>query len=177
VGGLQPIYSVLSLQTANASRRDKVDALPVRPEEPWTLNFFLRCDSVPGDHILLGGWGCSEDNLAASGMGRYFVNFNDGLAFWLADQDIKTNVKVEPHRWQMLTATYDGKTVTLYKDGEKIADGRPTLASDEPVTGLGIVDPWGSGNKFDGEIRNFAIWKSAFVPEAVKALQRTAPAN
>jgi alpha-mannosidase len=178
VAGLQPIYSVSSLQTANDSRQDKVDGLPVRPDEPWTLNFFLHCDTAPRDHILLGGWGCAEDSSAAPGMGRYFVNFEDGLAFWLADEDIKTNVKLEPHRWQMLTATYDGKTVTLYKDDKKIGEGQPALAPDAAVTGLGIVDPWGNGNKFDGEIRNFQIWKSALTPQVLKAIrQAESPAN
>lgn len=172
VGGLQPIYSVPSLHTAKDSRRDKVDDLPVRPSEPWTLNFFLRSDSAPKDHILLGGWGCAEDGSAAPGMGRYFVNFDDGLAFWLADEDIKTKVKLEPHQWQMLTATYDGKTVTLYKDGKKIGDGQPALAPDDAVTGLGIVDPWGKSNKFDGEIRNFTIWKSALTPGVLNGIRQ-----
>jgi alpha-mannosidase len=178
VGGIQPMYSVPSLQTAKDSRRDKVDDLPVRPGEPWTLNFFLRSDSAPRDHIILGGWGCAEDGRAKPGMGRYFVNFDDGVAFWLADEDIKTNVKLEPHQWQMLSATYDGKTVTLYKDGKKIGEGQPTLAPDDAVTGLGIVDPWGNSNKFDGEIRNFQIWKSALTPEVLNTVrQAELPAN
>ena len=127
--------------------------------------------------VLLGGFGRADDHTAKPGTGRYFVNFADGLAFWLAGEDIKTHVKVEPRRWQMLTATYDGMTVTLYKDGNRIAAAPRTLPADTAVVGLGIVDPWERGNKLDGEIRDFNIWTSALAPGAVKALQRTGPPN
>ncbi len=157
VEGLQPFYSIPSFQTASEFRRDNVEGLPVAPNDPWTLNFFLRSSGIPRDHIMLGGWGCASDGDASAGMGRYFVNFEDGIAFWLANEDVMTKVKLEPNRWQMLTATFDGKTVTLYKDAEKIGEGERVLARDTPVTGVGIVDAWGGGNKFSGEIRNFTI--------------------
>ncbi len=51
------------------------------------------------------------------------------------------------------------------------------MANDTALTGLGIVDAWGGGNKFDGEIRNFTIWKSALSATTVKALQSTGPSN
>ncbi len=173
--GLLPVYSVPSLRTPQESRSEEVAGLPTRPGEPWTLSFFLRCDNVPGSHTLLGGFGAAEDRSAATGAGRYFVNFDDGLAFWLANADLNTRVKVDPKRWQMLTATYDGQTVTLYKDGSRIASAQRTLAPDVARVGLGIGDPWERGNRFAGEIRDFKIWKSTLPPEAVKALQLTGP--
>ena len=177
VDGLLPVYAVTSLHSPQQSRFEENAKLPTRPGQPWTINFFLRCDKAPPNYVLLSGFGGADDHTAKPGTGRYFVNFEDGLAFWLAGEDIKTHVKVEPQRWQMLTASYDGKMVILYKDGNQIATAERTLPADIAVAGLGIVDPWERGNKFEGEIRDFNIWTSALAPDAVKALQRTGPPN
>ena len=172
-----PVYAVPSLRSPQASRFDANAKLPVDPGHPWTLNFFLRCDHPPMGFTLLGGFGNADNRTAKPGTGRYFVNFEDGLAFWLADEDLTTHVKLDLQRWQMLTATYDGKTLTLYKDGTQIAAGQRTLPADAAFAGLGLVDPWEHGIKFDGEIRDFKIWTSALNQEALKALQRSGPAN
>ena len=177
VDGLLPVYVVPSLRSPQESRFEETAGLPTRPGQPWTLNFFLRCGHAPANYVLLGGFGGADDHVARPGTGRYFANFEDGLAFWLANDDIKTHVKIEPQRWQMLTASYDGKTVTLYKDGDQIAAAPRTLPADVAVAGLGLVDPWERGNRFEGEIRDFKIWTSALIPEAVKALRQTVPKN
>ena len=177
VDGLLPVYTVSSLRSPQASRADEDAHLPVQPGQPWTLNFFLRCDRLPPSYVLLGGFGSAEDRGAKRGTGRYFVNYEDGLGFWLANEDLKTHVKLDPQRWQMLTATYDGATVTLYKDGVKIAAEQRTLSADAAFAGLGLVDPWGRGNKFDGEIRDFKVWTSALNQEALRALQQSRPAD
>jgi alpha-mannosidase len=177
VEGLQPVYSVTSLHAADESRQDKVDGLPVQPGMPWTLNFFVRCDQTPRELTLLGGWGHANDHDIKPGMGRYFINFKDGLGFWLANEDIKTGVMLDLKKWQMISAVYDSKTVSLYKDGKKIGSGSPALAPDEPVTGLGIVDPWGNGNRFDGDIRKLTIWNSALPLATLKTLQEGGPTD
>ena len=173
VEGLLPVYDVPSLHSPAETRSGKEPGLPTQAGQPWTLNFFLRCDRTPADYVLLGGFGGADDHAAKPGTGRYFVNFENGLGFWLANEDIKTQVKIDPQRWQMLTASYDGKTVTLYKDGNQIASAPRSLPGDTAAAGLGIADPWGRGHQFDGEIRAFKIWSSALDPVAVKALLRT----
>ncbi len=178
VTGLQPVYSLASLDTPRERLFEDDSALPVQPGEPWTLNMFLRCDQPPqGDGVLLGGWGCAQDSASRPGTGRYFIKFTGGIAFWLANEDLRTNVPIDAGRWQMLTATYDGKTITLYKDGGQIASSNSPLAPDDQTVAIGIADPWGRGNKFEGEIRNFQIWRSALGPDAVKALLQTGPGN
>ena len=177
VDGLLPVYTVSSLRSPQASRADEDAKLPVQPGQPWTLNFFLRCDRLPPGYVLLGGFGGAEDRTAKRGTGRYFINYEDGLGFWLANEDLKTHVKLDPQHWQMLTATYDGVTVTLYKDGTKIAAEQRNLPADAAFAGLGLVDPWGRGNKFDGEIRDFKVWTSVLNQEALRALQQSRPAD
>ena len=175
VDGLLPVYSLPSLHSPQESRSDEVAGLPTQPEQPWTLNFFLRCDTAPGTDTLLGGFGVADDHRATTGAGRYFVNFDHGLAFWLANADLSTKVQIEPKRWQMLTASFDGQTVTLYKDGKQIAAGARTLAPDVAKVGVGIPDPWGHNHRFDGEIRDFKIWRSSVTHEWMQALQQSGP--
>ena len=177
VDGLLPVYNLPSLRSPQEARSEEVAGLPTGPEEPWTLNFFLRCDAVPEADTLLGGFGVTDDHRAATGAGRYFVNFEHGLTFWLANADLSTDVKIEPGRWQMLTASFDGKTITLYKDGQKIAAAERTLAPDVAKVGLGIPDPWGHGHRLAGEIREFKIWRSPMTAAWMQALQQSGPRN
>jgi hypothetical protein len=175
VDGLLPVYSVGPLHSPQESVSGPAAGLPTQPGEPWTINFFLRCDKAPPAYVLLGGFGEADDHNARMGMGRYFINFENGIAFWLAQEDLATPVKIDPNRWQMLTATYDGKMVTLYKDGNRIAAAPRSLSPDVAKVGVGIRDPWARGNQFEGEIRDFKIWRSALIPAAVQALQQNGP--
>ena len=175
VAGLLPVCAVAALRSPPGSDSREVAGLPTGPDDPWTLNFFLRCDDAPPGEVVLGGFGTADGGSAATGAGRYFVNFEDGLAFWLANADLKTHVKIEPKRWQMLTATFDGHTVTLYKDGIQIAAAPRTLAPDVAKIGLGIVDPWRHRDRFAGEIREFKVWRSALTKEGIAALRSDTP--
>ena len=175
VAGLLPVCTVPALRSPQESRSEEVAGLPTGPDDPWTLNFFLRCDDVPPNEVVLGGFGTADGGSAATGAGRYFVNFEDGLAFWLANADLKTRIKIEPKRWQMLTASFDGKTVTLYKDGMPVAAAPRTLAPDVAKIGLGIVDPWRHRDRFTGEIRGFKVWRSALTRDGIDALRSDNP--
>ena len=77
----------------------------------------------------------------------------------------------------MLTATYDGKTVTLYKDGNQIAVAPRTLSADLATVGHGASSIPGSaaGNSK----AKSAISRSGRrpLPPAVAALQQAGPSN
>ena len=95
---------------------------------------------------------------------------NDGIA-------IEGRAPLDLGRWQMLTATYDGRTLRLYKDGAPLGEGVIGLSDDEPVVRLMPPDPWEGKRRFAGDVRELTIWRSALPPESLAALLAGAPAD
>ena len=88
------------------------------------------------------GFGADKDN-DAGGTSRFFAVFDGSIHFWSSNRDVETEIAAGSGRWQMLTATYDGKTLTLYKDGDPIGKKDIELSDDsESSVSVGTTDPW-----------------------------------
>lgn len=175
--GLKPLSAVY-VQPANVKgpTEIKVPELPVKSGDVWTLNFFCRPDGKIASKTIIAGFGRADD--IQDGAGRYLANFDRGLHFWSRGQDVDTSTPIEPGRWQMLSATFDGKIVHVYKDGKPVGDGQVDLSDDDPTLRIAPVDPWTYKNTFAGQIRGLAIWNAALPPAMVAALydaQRVQP--
>ncbi len=156
----------------NMSREEKVAGLPVGHADAWTINLFVRTDKQPDNRTIIAGFGSARDE---EGRGRYLSKFANGIHFWSADRDAETNTPLALGSWQMLTATYDGRMLTLYKDAQKIGEERVSLSDDESVAEIAPVDPWDQQRRFAGEIRQFTVWKSALPEAAVRQLRESHP--
>ncbi len=79
----------------------------------------------------------------------------------------------------MLTATFNGKTVSLYKDAELIVKKDMHFDGDNIArVSVGPVDPWEKQNRFAGNVREFTIRRGALTDGDIKALfAKTQPAN
>lgn len=133
-----------------------VDNLPVKARDPWTLNFFCKIDQQPEDRTIIAGFGRATDG--RTGTGRYFTKFPKGLNFWVANRDVMTDVPLDLGKWQMLTATYDGAVMRLYKNGVQIAEEKVELADDQAQVRVMPLDAWEHQRKFMGEVRDLTIW-------------------
>ena len=67
----------------------------------WTFNFWVDRDGPVAPFTLLAGFGDGENN---RGRERYLAVVGDGLRFWGGVVDLPTAVRLDPGRWQMLTA-------------------------------------------------------------------------
>ncbi len=146
----------------------RVNGLPVKAKDSWTLNLFCKPDSTPENLTLIAGFGRDVDG--RNGTGRYFAKFQKGINFWVCDEDVLTDTQLDIGKWQMLTATFDGETIRLYKNGEKIAEEADTLSDDRPAVELLPVDAWEQKRVFPGSVKNLTIWNEAISPVAVKRL-------
>jgi alpha-mannosidase len=146
-----------------------VPGLPVKAGDAWTINMFVKIEKQPENRTLIAGFGKAAQ--AEDGGARYLAKFANGLQFWSHNRDVGSRARLEAGRWQMLTATYDGKVLRMYKDGQKIAEGATELSDDENVVNIAPVDPWEGQRRFQGEIRNISIWNGALGDEAVRALK------
>ncbi|HTQ10818.1 MAG TPA: glycoside hydrolase family 38 C-terminal domain-containing protein [Fimbriimonadaceae bacterium] len=146
----------------------RVENLPVKKTDSWTLNFFCKPDAKPEDRTMIAGFGNARDG--DSGTGRYFCVFPAGINFWVCDRDVRTTVPIDLGKWQMLTATYDGTTMRLYKDGEPIAEKQVALVDDVSQARVMPIDAWDHRRRFQGEVRDFSVWDIDLPPDVIKSM-------
>jgi alpha-mannosidase len=168
------VYSLPSAELPSGALKTPVSGLPVQRTDNWTMNLFVRPVVKPADRTIIAGFGQDDDQRGGGGA-RYFAVFSDGIRFWSSNRDVTTNSPLELGRWQMLTATYDGKTVAVYKDGQPIMKKDVQFAADsEASVNVGGADPWDHKRLFEGSVRDFTIRLGALNGDEVKKLFETA---
>ncbi len=165
-----PVFQTAAVQTftgtgAGISTPD-VASLPTGSTDPWTINQFVYLDKQPDELTALGGFGSGADD---SGTQRYLIKFHDGIHFWGSNVDISTGVPFDLGKWQMVTLTFDGKTLTIYKNGQPIKTAPISLEDAESAVKVASKGPWGNGGTFAGKIAGFAVWNRALSPQEVQA--------
>jgi alpha-mannosidase len=164
------VYTLKSAQLPEQQVKTAVNGLPLQKSDTWTMNLLVNPDREPASLTVIAGFGQDRDN-GQGGTSRYFGAFDDGIRFWSANRDVETGSPLEVDRWQMLTATYDGKTLTVYKDGNPIGK-RDIALSNDPNTyvSVGMPDPWNRRRTFHGEVQDFTIRRGALTRDEVRQL-------
>ncbi len=165
---LSPVFESVGPSQAGVPQRTPVDGLPVKARDAWTMNLFVKVDKQPGDLTLIAGFGRARDG--GAGAGRYLAKFADGIRFWSANRDVATDTPLDLGKWQMLTATYDGTALRVYKNGAVLAEKVVDLADDRPEVNITPKDAWDGTRILAGEVRNMTVWKQALTPTAVQQL-------
>ena len=142
------------------------DNVPLEADAPWTINMFVYTDQAPDTRTLIGGFGDGSDTTGAQ---RYLGRITDGIHFWGSNVDIETGQPFDLGKWQMLTATFDGQTVRVYKNAVLLKSQEAELVEAAPVVKIAPGGPWGSGHRFSGKIQGFTIWNDALTPAQVQA--------
>lgn len=164
------VYAIDSATLPARSVNAQVAGLPLQKEDAWTMNIWVKPDHAVEDRTVIAGFGRNSDD-PDGGTSRYFAVFDDGIRFWSANRDVETGSPLEAGRWQMLTATFDGKTLTIFKDGDPIGKGNIKLSDDsEHNVNIGQPDPWDHERIFHGEIRTFSIRRGTLSKEEVRQL-------
>jgi alpha-mannosidase len=166
------VFKSPSLQP-KTPREFRPENLPVKATDSWTLNLFCKVDATPEHLTLIGGFGRAIDG--RTGMGRYFASFNKGINFWICNRDVGSDVPLDLSKWQMLTATFDGQVVRVYKNGQLIAEEANVLRNDEAQVAIMPIDAWDRKRVFQGEVRDVTIWDESLSDTVIKRLWETAP--
>ncbi|RYG17448.1 hypothetical protein EON82_23840, partial [bacterium] len=72
--------------------------------------------------------------------------------------------------WQMLTATFDGTAVSVYKNGKLIGSKEQALGNDNSRVNVFPLDAWERQRKAEGEVRKLTIWNQALPAQALEKL-------
>jgi hypothetical protein len=165
------VYRLSSAKLPDQAVTTSVADLPIHKKDAWTMNVFVQADAPPKHREILVGFGKPEDKDGAGAGARYLALFPNDIEFWHGGKNLKTNSPLDLGRWQMLTVTYSGDTVALYKDGEPIGRERTGLAADaDSIVCVGASDPWDHQNAFVGSIKDFTLRRAALNDKEVKAL-------
>ena len=70
----------------------------------------------------------------------------------------------------MLTATYDGRTLRVYKNGVQIGSEEVELENDQPQVRILPLDAWERRRRIEGDVRDFAIWDTDLPASDIKKL-------
>lgn len=77
--------------------------------------------------------------------------------------------------WQMVSATYDGTTLRVYRNGQKIGERGLGLADDQNMIEILPKDPWEQKRQFNGQVRQFTVWGNALSEDALKTIFAAGP--
>jgi alpha-mannosidase len=173
---LQPVYVHDEAMTFDGNgrgyRQTSLPNLPTAGKSHWTINMFVKMDRQAGDLTILGGFGSGQDE----GGAERFIIENDGhIYFWGSNVDIDSGVPYDLNRWQMITATYDGKVVRLYKDGKEIKSDAAELNDAVNMVRLATPPAWENGHRFAGSIAGMTVWNEALSPSFLATLTAGAP--
>ena len=168
-----PVFAMDSIERSRFGTAIKdVPGLPTRAGDAWTINIFARMDKQPTNHTILAGFGnCGSEQ----GQGRYLCKFADGVHFWAHNQDVRGSEQYDLHRWQMVTATFDGATIRVYKDARLVGERPASLADDANVVQIAPIDPWDQRYQFKGDLAGLTVWNTALDAESLKALLDAGP--
>ena len=136
--------------------------------DSWSMNFFAVFPETPPSISFTVGFGDFE-----SGTGRYIAQFADGIHFWGgANVDGITNVPFDLNRWQMVTATYDGGTLRIYKNADEILEQAVELGVATPKASVSGMTAWANRpSSVVGQIDEFTIYKGALTQAQIDQLK------
>ena len=161
-----PVFSREKVATTQQS--EPVPSLPVHARDPWTINLLVRVDRQPANRTLIVGFGSLSAD--SPGRGRYLAKFANGIHFWSHNRDVESTTPLELGRWQMVSATYDGRVLSLYQNGRSIGRQELELSDDQAVMHVAPLDPWDKKRSFEGQIKDLTFWDTALTPEALTML-------
>ena len=136
----------------------------------WTMNLWIKYDASPlSASVNIGGFGQNEWLDPSTNSDRYFASYGNysGYEFELGQDGLWPSNTITTD-WQMLTATYDGTTCTVYYNGEQLAQQDVALV-DTTVHEINLNTArrilWedaGVTIPMQGTIDDFSIWSEAF---------------
>lgn len=138
--------------------------------ESWSMNFYVMLPERSPNLAFFVGFGDFE-----TGTGRYIAQFADGIHFWGGHNvDGITNVDFDLNRWQMITTTYEGGTLRIYKNGQEILSQATELGIAIPRAAVSGSTPWGT-SAIVGLVDEFTIYRGALSEADIAALAAAMP--
>jgi hypothetical protein len=113
------------------------DDTVLRADSPWSLYAWVRPTEAAKRMTLVAGIGDPNDEYS-----RYLALDGDRAVLWMgSDNSLSGAASLDPGKWHLLAATFDGDKFHLYSDGAQIAAGQLDLGSVSAVLEMAPVVP------------------------------------
>lgn len=141
---------------------------PIGTSSNWSMHCWVSSEEAFPAATLLAGFG---ELKSSPGSQRYLAVLDGRLAFWAGSESVLAQAALEPARWQLLAATFDGARLRLYLDGTEAATEKIQLQAAAPVIQLAPQPlPWPEGAHFSGRIAQFTLTARLLSPGEIRAL-------
>ena len=143
-------------------------------DSPWTLYAWVQPQEALTAPTLLAGLGNTDEEYP-----RYLGYDGSKLTLWIGADNIlsaRTNTPLEPGKWHLVGATFDGTSFRLYSDGTEVGSGKLTLGRVSPLLQIapGAL-PWPNGQHFGGKIAALTLVRRALSADEIKQLLQQPP--
>jgi len=157
--------------TDDCASKTGATGLPLLTTDTWSMNVYLYPTRNLTEWSMIAGFG---NYASASTQGRYLYGGTvDGtVAFhgvWqYSDEPWSLNT------WQMITVTYDGSNVLLYKNGEELTINNPGALSAQDATynNIHLAQYLWSSQRFQGKMDEFTIWDGPLEQDQIENLYK-----
>lgn len=178
VTSVKPVFTLAEIRSFDGAgegvTQSDVTGMPTSGNAPWTLDLSVYTDREPDELTMIGGFGDGRDS---AGTQRYLIKLHGGIHFWGSNVDITAGQPFDLGIWQRITLTYNGRLLTIYKNGMPIASQTATLSDAASAVRLAPPPAWGDrGHRFTGKIRGVTLWNQALDAATVRSLGK-APAE
>lgn len=153
--------------------------LPILAADAWSVNVWVYPTVIPVDWRILWSLGNKPSggnsrsiysSGYASGQGQItFVGIKTPSGGSATTTYVSTHVPWDINQWQMVTTTYDGAILRIYKNGTMIAMYNPTFL-DAPGEVRVPTNPWNAYDFFVGKFDEFTVWRGALTGDEIEAL-------
>lgn len=115
--------------------------LPTLATDPFTMSFWIYLSEAETDGAVFVGFG-----YGVQGGSRYVIQWNGHIYFWGDGVgDVDSGVAFDVGAWQLITITWDGTNLGIYKNTTLIETATPTIVATTPYISIGrshSLDAW-----------------------------------
>ena len=149
--------------------------LPVLATDTWTVNVWVYPTTTLTNWGLawcLGvkpnqwdGYAAGTSRSLYSSSGN--ITFTEGVDNNGVGSYVSTGIAFDANEWQMITTTYDGTRVRIYKNGLLIGSRNDVVFATAPGEVRIPSNPWLSYNFLIGKFDEFTVWKGAMTQDEI----------
>jgi len=150
------------------SRPLKADAPLLNPGAPWSMTGWLRPAFQQPGVVVLASIGDPAQACRCLQLRDGRPEFSSGGA-----DPVTSRRVVAADSWHAVAATYDGKTVHLFLDGEEVASR--TLATNTTAPVLQLAPAMPPNGHFGGSLAQFQVQDTALSASGIRALSSARP--
>jgi hypothetical protein len=146
--------------------------LPLAGSATWSANIWVKPDDTPSDWNVLFAIGNKPSGSASNSSRAVYANSKNEIVFTdgtgLGGHYLVGTSTYDVGAWQMITATYDGTNVTLYKNGQNIGSLAFTFTAAPGEVRVPTNPGWGTF--MSGAFDEFTIWSGCLTGSEVSAM-------